>query len=198
MMKMSARIVQRPDFAKIAKNIDFGTALGLTKTAGQGKDAVMKTAESKFTIRNNWLKSPIGPRVKIAKRDNLKAEISMSAHFGRIHDEGGTKIPFRNWIAVPTKFARPNKRSRIANDLKPAALMDSGRGVIVTLDSGSEMIFAKHPRRKTDEFLPMYVLTKTAKIKDVDIFREPIEKVVDKNLKDNIRAGIAKAISTMR
>ena len=187
-----------PSAAKIMKNINFGTARGITKTAMQGKDAVINAAESKFTIRNNWLKSPIGPKVKIAKPSDLKAEISMSAHFGRLHDEGGTKIPYRNWIAVPTKFARPNKRSRIARDLMPSALIESGRGAIVTLDNGSKMIFAKHPRRKNDEFLPMYVLTKRAKIKDVDIFTKPIEKVVDKNLKSNIADGITNAIRTMR
>lgn len=197
MFKISAKLVKAPPSAdKILKNINYGTAVGLTKTAKEAQAAVISNMRSTFTIRNQWLTSPIGIKITPATKTNLKAEIKTAARFLPMHEEGATKFPLHNHIAVPTKFAQPNKGSRIRAENKPRALIASGQAAIVTSDKGTKILYAHKGPRKG--WVPMYILTPKAKQKKVDIWEKPIEKVLHRRLHANIEREVAKALATMR
>lgn len=181
------------------KYVNNGTAVGLTKTAQKGQDNVVAELKSKFTVRGNWFQknTPVGIKIKAANGDNLRAEVFTNAHFLPLHDTGGTKYAYKDYIAIPTQFARPNKARKVADQLKPKALIASGKAAIVTLDSGGKAIYAVDPRRPKEGWVPMYILTKQAKIKDVDIFTVPVQKAVDKYLKNYVSDGISKALDRL-
>ena len=200
MFKISAKLVQRPPSAeKIIKNINFGTAVGLTKTAKDAQAAVVSTIKggTGWSIRTPWLtSSPIGIKITPATRDNLRAEVKTAAKFLPMHEAGATKFPLGNHIAVPTKFARPNKGSRIRAEHRPKALIASGKAAIVENDNGTKLLYANLGGAKG--WVPMYVLTPKAKQKKADIWERPIEKVIKSKLSANIAREVDKAFRTMR
>jgi hypothetical protein len=189
-----------PSAEKIIKNINFGTAVGLTKTAGEAKSAVIGAWKGKFTIRNPWLeRSPIGPKIKPATRDKLTAEVSMSAKFARLQDEGGIKLPYKNYLAMPADSGPLAGKKRIPVAMRPKNLKDA---FILTTKSGTKLLCIRkmsgRGKNRSSGVVPMYVLIPRASIKRADIFRDPIEKVVNRRLKPNISAGITRALQTMR
>lgn len=197
---ISATIKTRPDISKIIKQLDYGTAVGLTKTAKEAQAAVIDAIDSRkggvFTIRNNWLTSPIGIKITPATKGKLQAEVRTSARFLPVHEEGGTKFPLNKHIAVPTQFAQPNKGARIKAADKPRALIDSGKAAIVTNDKGTTILYAHRGPR--NGWVPMYILTPKAKEKKVDIWAKPIRKVIDKKLALNIAREQQIALANMR
>ena len=197
MFSITAKLVKAPPSAdKILKNINYGTAVGLTKTAKEGQSAVVGALQGAFTIRNGWWRqnTPVGIKVKPATKTNLKAEIYTNAHFLPVHEQGGTKIPYKNYIAVPTKFAQPNKSRRIPQANLPKNLV----GAFVITSNGTRLLVVRRTRGKNKGIVPMYVLTKKAKEKKVDIWEKPIEKVIHRRLNANVEREVTKALATMR
>jgi hypothetical protein len=92
-----------PPAAKLIKQFAFGTAVGLTKTAGEAQDAVKGAIRGKFTIRNKWMDSPIGIKRKAANKNDvpIAAEVSTKAKFMKLQDEGGPKLAYKNYLAIP-------------------------------------------------------------------------------------------------
>lgn len=197
---MSAKLVQRPPSAeRIIKYMKNGIAIGVTKTAKEAQAAVVANLRGTFTIRNAWLtNSPIGIKVTIARGDQYRptATIYTTAKFLPMHEAGATKFPLGNHIAVPTKFARPNKGSRIRAEHRPKALIASGKAAIVENDNGTKLLYADLGGAKG--WVPMYVLTPKAKQKKADIWEKPIRKVVDRNLAKNIDAGVATTMARLK
>lgn len=197
---LDIRITKFPrSAAEIGKQFDFGTARGITKSTIEGKNAVIGAMRGVFTIRNNWLTSPIGPKAKPANKNDspIKGVILVDARFLPIHETGGTKIPYRNYIAVPTSNAQPDKSRRIAQKNLPKNLVGS---FILTTSNGTKLLCIRRTKgRKINRgIVPMYVLTKAAKEKKVDIFEVPIRKVLDRRLGKNISESIADALRTAR
>lgn len=199
-MNISAKIVQRPDFAKVMRNINFGTATGLTKTAKQGQAAVVDSLQSTFTLRGRWFEQNMRHGIKItpAKRDKLQAEVKTAADWLEPHQEGKDKSGKGHRLGVPLWGARPRGSKKIlATALRPHALLKAGKAFILDTPKG-EIIATVRGRGAASRIVPLYGLEKKVKIKKRPTFREPIEKVVSRHLKDNIRNGIANALRTMR
>lgn len=197
----TARIVQRPPaFEKIVKNLNFGTAVGLTKTAKEGQAAVFGAVRGTFKGPNNWLKSPIGIKITPATRDKLTAEVKTSAKFLPLQDEGGVKLPFGNHLCIPASKGPLAGKRRIPANMRPKAIMDSGRGFITTTKSGTKIMGVRglKTRGKYAGFTIMYVMVPKAQIKAAKVFYDPIKKVVDRRLAINIRHSIDRAFATMK
>lgn len=199
MFSISAKLVQRPPTAgKILKQLNYGLAVGLTKTAKEAQAEVIRTIKSDtgWQERTSWTKSPIGIKITPATPQSLRAEVKTKASFLPLHEEGGTKFPLRNYLAVPTQFARPNPGSRIRSENKPKALIASGKAAIVENDNGTKVLYAhKGPR---NGWVPMYILTPKAKIKRADIWQKPIEKVLKRRLHANIEREQRIALAKIR
>jgi len=196
----TAKIVQRPSFEKIIKNLNFGTAVGLTKTAKEGQAAVFGAVKGAFKGPNNWLRSPIGIKITPATPRTLRSEVKTSAKFLPLQDEGGTKLPYGNHLCIPATKGPLAGRRRIPPNMRPKAIMDSGKGFITTTKSGTKIMGIRglKSRGKYAGFTIMYVLIPKANIKAANVFYDPIKKVVDRRLAINIRNGIDHALKTMK
>ena len=195
-MKLSARITQRPDFAKTMRQIDFGTAVGLTKTAKQAQDAVVSSLKSTFTLRGNWFeqRNKFGIKITPAKKDKLQSEVKTAADWLEAHEEGTDKTG-QGRLVVPTDQVRRNKRMIIPRGQRPKGL--ASKAFILETKKGP-VLAQRLMKGKRKGLIILYGLEKTVKIKKRSTFHEPIKKVVKSNLSDNIRNGIKMAFATAK
>jgi len=194
-----------PPAAKLIKQLNYGTAVGLTRTAKEGQAAVQGALRGKFTIRNRWLdNSPIAIKITPATQATQFAEVYTKAPFMQRQDEGGEKIPYKNYLAVPViGGARPSKGALIPKRNLPANLQNAF--VIVTKQGKRLLCIRKgkagrrsRKNRGTDGIVVMYFLEKAVKVKKADVFLQPIQKVVDRRLLANVSEEVDKAIAAMR
>ncbi len=197
-MNFSAKIIQRPPSAEsIVKQIRFGTARGLTTTAKQAQSAVQAALRSKFIIRNNWLNqnTPLGIKITPATPATQTAEVKTAARFLPLQESGGPKIPYKNFLAIPTKNARSTPTAKIPKAKLPKNLQNA---FILTTKSGVKLLCIRKSKGRNKGVIPMYLLVPRAQIKSAHIFYDPIHKVVAQNLSKNISEGIDNALKTAK
>lgn len=191
------RIAQRPPSAKdILRNLNFGHAVGLTKTAKEGQEAVKAEQKQRFTIRNKWQDfGPFAIRIKPATRDNLKAEIGTAADFLLAHEEGRDKTPRGANIAIPTDQVRRNKKLIIPKGQRPKGL---GAKVFVLQTKKGPVLAQRIKKGKRKGLIVLYGLEKKARIKKTETFYPVIRKVVERRMEANIKREVAKALAAMK
>lgn len=198
MLGFSTKIVQRPPaVAEIMKQINFGTALGLTNTVKEGQKAVLQALGDTFTLRGQWFKQSMkyGIRIDMATRDKRQAAVKTDADWLEVHEKGGTKTPRSGSnLAIPTENVRRNKRLIIPKAQRPNALREKNTFVLQTRNG--KVLFQRKGKGKRSKIVALYNLEPRARIKRKSTFYEPIQKVVKNRLTANIRAGIAKAFAT--
>lgn len=197
-MNITTRVINNlPSAEKIMKNIDFGTAKGLTKTAKQGQSAVVDALQSNFTLRGTWFNQNMRHGIKItpARKDKLQSSVHTLADWLEPHETGKDKTPRGGNLAVPTDQVRRNKRSIIPKGQRPRGL--AGKAFVLQTKKGP-VLAQRLIKGKRKGLIILYGLEPQVKIKRRPTFRVPIEKVVKSNLKQNIAEGINDAIRTMR
>lgn len=198
-MDFQFKIVKRPLSAEsIAKQFAYGTSIGINKTVKEGQTAVIGALRHTFTIRNNWLeRSPIAIKAKFSNKNQnpIQGEIYTLARFLPRQEEGGIKIPYKHYLAIPADSGPLNKAKVIPKRLRPANLPNA---FILTTKSGTKLLCVRKSRGKNKGIVPYYVLIPKAHIKKVDIFEVPIRKVVDRRLAFNIGEGIENALKTAK
>lgn len=201
MIAISTRIIQRPPSAEsIMKQINFGTAVGLTKTAKDGQAAVVSALGSTFTLRGNWFQqsNKFGIRIKSATKTDLSAAVQTNADWLELHETGGDKTRHGGGrLTVPTDNVRRNKRLIIPRSQRPQALRSKNTFIKVT-KRGETVLFKRVGRGKNAKIVALYILESKVRIRKESTFYEPIQKIVAKNLSRNIEAGIQKALATAR
>jgi hypothetical protein len=197
-IKPIIKILQRPPRADaINKQLDFGTALGLTKTAQQGQQAVLGALRGTFTLRGSWFNpsNKFGIRVKPATKSDLSAEVRTNADWLIVHEEGTDKKARSGNVAVPTEQVRRNKRFIIPRGQRPKGL---GSKAFVLQTKHGPVLAQRITRGKRKGLIVLYGLEKSVHIKKQSTFHEPIQKVVDRRLGTNIAEGIQKALATAK
>ena len=194
---LRARVIQKPDFPAIKKQIAFGTAKGLTDTAKDAQKAVVDALQSTFTLRGNWFRQNMRHGIKItpAKRDKLQSAVHTLADWLEPHETGKDKTPRGSNIAVPTENVRRNKRMIIPKGQRPKGLGDK---VFVMQTKRGPVLAQRITRGKNKGIRILYGLEKKVAIKKNSTFYEPAEKTVKANLKKNIDAGIRYALATAK
>lgn len=198
-MKIGLRLVKRPPAVeKIIKNLNYGTAVGLTKTAKEGQAAVVGSLGSTFTLRGNWWQQSnrFGIKIKPATRDSLQAEVRTMADWLEIHEKGGTKTARGGRLAIPTENVRRNKKQIIARANRPAALR--GKRTFVLQTSKGPVLYQRKYYGKRSTIVALYNLEPRARIRKQSTFFDPIEKVIKRRLDKNIEMEVRKALATMR
>lgn len=196
------QVVKPPSAEKINRNIDFGTAVGLTQTAKDGQKAVQGALPGTFTIRGPWPQAgnKFGIKIKPAKRDDLTSEVRTSADWLEIHEKGGTKMARGGSLAIPTENVRRNKRQIIPRGQRPKNLRDK---FVLNTPKG-RVLFQRFKRKvgtyngRPTRIKALYMLEPRARIKRQSTFFDPIDRVVKRDRGENIRKGIEKAFATMR
>lgn len=194
---INIRLVKRPDMAAIIKQVNFGTAVGLTKTAKEGQSAVVGAIKGTFTTRGTWFNQNMRHGIKItpAKKDKLQAEVKTLADWLEPHETGTDKHARGGRVAVPTDQVRRNKRLIIPRGQRPKGL--AAKAFVLQTKRGP-VLAQRLMKGKRKGLIVLYGLEKTVKIKKNSTFYEPLEKVVKRRLHDNIRDGIKFALATMK
>lgn len=190
---------------KIAKSIRFGVARGFTLTAKAAQSAVQVVAAKKLNKKGsgNWFQaqSRIGIRITPATPEKQESEVKTAAYFGKLQDEGGVKLPFsRTHLAIPAKGGPVYGKVRIPDNLRPKALVASGKAWIEKTENGTLLLvthgLAAKGRYKGN--ILWYILVAKAKIKRTDFFYDTIQKVVDEKLASTVAKSIQDALGDIR
>jgi hypothetical protein len=193
------KVVEKPPSGeKILKNVRFGTARGLTKTAQEGQTAVEGAIKGQFTIRGSWFRrsSPFGIKIKPAKPNDLSAEVRTRADWLEKQRKGGLFFPFGNFFAIPTQNVRRTKTQMIGKAQRPSNLKNAF--VLKSKKSGVSVLFQRKGRRGNKSLVAMYILVPKVRVTAVDTFYEPVKKVVQRRLQKNVNEGVANAFKTMK
>ncbi len=186
-----------PSAVKIVKNLNFGTAVGLTKTAKEGPAAVVGALKGTFTLRGSWFNQNMRHGIKItpARKDRLYSEVKTLADWLEPHETGKDKTARGGKVAVPTAEVRRNKRMIIPRAQRPRGL---GSKAFVLQTKHGPVLAQRISRGKRKGLIVLYGLEQKVRIRKRSTFYEPIEKVVKRRLKGNIADGIQHALATMR
>ena len=116
------------------------------------------------------------------------------------HVTGGVKLPKGSKLAIPVGSAKTKtKTGKTRKAMRPAAIMHSGRGVILANDNslGSTM-YRKMGRGKNAKLKPIYTLSTGAKIKKVYDPMPIVKQRVRFVFPYNFRVALVQAIKTAR
>lgn len=184
--------------AKINKQLDFGTAVGLTRNAKRGQDAVWTALRGNFTLRGNWFQQQnrFGIKVKPATKTDLKSAVMTNADWLIPHEEGKDKSPQSGSnIAVPTDQVRRNKRLIIPRGQRPKGL--NVKAFVLQTKHGPVLAqrITRGPRKG---IIVLYGLERKVHIKKQSTFYEPIQNTVKRFLNHDITQGIDYALKTAK
>lgn len=199
MLSVKTKMISNvPSAAELYKQIQFGTALGLTRTAKAAQAASVDAIKGTFTVRGRWFEqgNRFGIKVRPATPAKMQAEVSTLADWLDAHETGTDKQARSGRVAVPTDQVRRNKRMIIPRGQRPGALR--GKNTFVLDTKRGPVLFQRLTRGKRKGLVALYGLEKSVKIRKQSTFYEPIGKVVKDQLNKNIRDGIARAFATMK
>jgi hypothetical protein len=196
---ISVKVIERPPSSeKITKNINFGIARGLTRLAKDGQSAVLGALRGKFTLRGTWFQQQnrFGIKIQPAKPNDLVAAVQTRADWLEKQETGGDKTSIQGHsIAVPTDQVRRNKRLIIPRGQRPPGL---GSKAFVLQTKHGPVLAQRITRGKRKGIIILYGLERKVKIKKVDVFEKPIEKVVGRRGQRIIEQSIVEALATMK
>lgn len=191
-----------PSANDIMRQINYGTAVGLTKTAKDGQDTVVKAVKATFTYRGRWLEqgNRFGIRVKPATKNDLESQVTTQADWLKLHEEGGTKnARTSHGVAIPQEKIRPRGSTKIIRGpLKPGALLAAGKGAFVIKTAHGEAIVKRMGRGKNKQLVFLYDFRPNVRVKKQSTFYEPLEKVVKRRIGQHISREIQNALKVMR
>jgi hypothetical protein len=199
--------IQTQGSANPEKQVAFAAASALTLTATEIKIAEIKAIDETFTVRTNWNKvGPYAVKVQAAKKTDWPRPFSIvgtAADFIEKFLEGpvgsiALKIPQGEFIAIPTSNVRRTKRDIIRAAQRPRALRGK-HDFLVPMKSGQGFVlFQKQGRGKSKRNVALYLLVKSAKIRERDPLFEPALKVFVKRFGAILDQQVAKAFATAR
>jgi hypothetical protein len=199
MIGFKIKPVQRPPSAdNLDKQMRFGTAVGLTKTAKDGQTAVQGALRGNFTLRGTWFEqnNKFGIKVKPATKADLSSEVRSSADWLLKQYKGGNYLPYKhNLLAIPTSNVRRNKRQIVPRAQRPLNLKNA---FVITTKKGVKVLFQRKGRGRKKDLVAMYILVPKVRIHAIDAFFDPITKVIQRRGPQNIIDGIAQALASAK
>jgi len=196
-MKLRFELLNPKIFDKAAKNVTFGYARGLTRTAQKAQEDVVEGLRDKFTLRGRWWEkgNKYGIKIKPATTRNLESAVYTRANWLEIHEEGGTKEPSKSrYLSIPTENVRKNKKDIIRKARRPRNLKNS----FVIRDGGQRLFMQRVGKGRRSSTRVMYVLDDRAKIEKKGTFLKASEKSVEKNRDQIMRKSIDDALRSTR
>jgi len=177
------------------EQMPFIGAMTLTQTAKDAQQVVIVRLPHKFTIRNTWTQK--GVQIQPAKKNHLESRVMVRDDYMQLQEEGGTKTPRGQHLAIPARGARKNKRDIITKSNRPRAVLDRPKSFIQRLKSGREAIM----RRKGKSRFPvevMFLLIPKAEINARFGFEETVRRTVTDRVQKNFETAFNRAMATAR
>jgi hypothetical protein len=181
----------------LPKQIRYATAVTLTRSGEHAQQAIISRTRDVFTIRKNWLTPGYryGINRKTARADDLTAEVYTRAPWMLRHEEGGLKLPKKEYLAVPQPGVRRTKKDLIPAGQRPKALK---RSFIIWKTKSGPMLFQRVGRGKNSTIKPMYAFEKSARIEPRWQFVRTGIEVVKKVYGRIFAAALKDALETAR
>jgi len=193
---------------KVAKQVAFGTSLGLNKFGKALQIDERKRVGRVLIIRNAWVQRGITFKPSNKKQEPYPfVEIGYRDDFMTLQETGGIKKPRGRSIAVPVESpsagagVRRTPQSRITKKKRPRILLSDPKGkrsaFIATFKSGKRVI----ARRKTRKRLPLivlYFLPTQTRVQPKLNFVPETERRAARDLSIFVAAGIGQALRTAR
>ena len=196
---MKAKVTKNFKRASMGKQLPFAVAKGLTATAKDAQGAVLGGLSNKFTLRNNWFKpnTPLGIRIKPAKKNNLQAEVGTNFDAMEKFETGKDKTPRSGrHLAIPTPNVRRNKRQIITRAQRPGALR--GKRTFVIETSRGPVLFQRKYKGRRSKIVALYNLEQRARIRKISPVIDPAVKTIRRRLEPNIQKALDEAMRTAR
>jgi hypothetical protein len=191
----------------MSRQIPYAASNAINELAAEVQKEGKAHIRSRLTVRGTWLdKSPIALKRTFANKKKLSASISTTAKFLPRQEEGGTKLPYRHWLAIPTSNVQRTASGQVRKKDKPANLT---RKFVITTRHGQDVLFqrtgteykgtrAGRRREKTGGIQAMYMLEPKARIKKATDFYRVAQSIVDKKWKAAFTKAINHAMNTAR
>jgi hypothetical protein len=202
-----------PSAASQIKQINFGTAVGITRTLQAAQKAVPAEVQKDFTYRNRWLGSgnPFSIQITRAEAKDNPPTGSIQTRAGWLAKQkiGGEvqagqrrrTFPYtydgKEYIAIPSKELRPRGSTKVLSQRYwPSNLKNA---FVIKAKDGTLMLAVRFKSgRDFSDISIMYILVPNIEVKKKDAFTPPIEKVVAAQLGPNIGSEIEKALRTAK
>ncbi len=181
----------------LPKQLRYATAVTLTRSAEHAQESILSRTRDVFTIRKNWLTPGymFGINRKTARADDLTAEVYTRAPWMLLQEEGGVKLPKKQYLAVPQEGVRRTKKDLIPASQKPRALK---RSFIIWKTKSGPMLFKRVGRGKGSTIKAMYAFERSATIESRWQFVKTGVAVVKKVYGKIFAAALKDALETAR
>jgi hypothetical protein len=195
---MQPKVTKNFRQASMAKQLPFAAAKTLTTTAKGAQTEVLSKLGRKFTLRNNWFRpnTPLGIKVKPAKKTNLAAEVGTNFDALEKFETGKDKTPRGAHLAIPTGNVRRNKRQIIQRSQRPGALR--GKRTFVIPTRSGPVLFQRKYKGKRSRVIALYNLETRARIRKNSPVIEPALKSIRANLNKNFLESLDQAMKSAR
>jgi hypothetical protein len=189
----------------VASQIPFATALALTRTARDARQALKDGLPSHFTIRTKFTASRL--RFEPATKRNPVAYVGHLADYMRLQAEGGDKPSAGTLLGVPTAKLRseaPKGVVRARGKYSPKRLLTKKRrreGYFVKAlsASGSVGLFRKIGESHASSRLELlYVLAPRVRVDERWPFLETVEATVAERWEPNAKKALERAVRSAR
>lgn len=184
-------------FDALAKGeLRFGIAKGLTSLANGIREKVKEELPQKFTLRTKWWdRGPHSIKTEKATPKNLASRVYTDAPWMRLQEEGGTKTASGKRLALPMDGVKRTKRDLVRANQKPRALT---KAFHIKTKSGHDMLAVRTGRGKRSRLQLMWMLERTAQIKQRFGFKQTAQVVVDRVGLLHLSEGIRYALETSK
>lgn len=161
--------------ALIKGQLDYATALAMTRTVKDAKAAILLKLPSRFKLRNNFVKNSI--RFDAANKTKLRAVVgsrtstTYNTDFLELQEEGGTKRPKQSkHLAISGKQSGiGGPRGIIRRRQRPSVLLADRANYFKGTIKGTEGIWKRlkgrgKKRKRTGRLKLVYLLTRSGHI----------------------------------
>jgi hypothetical protein len=186
------------------EQLPYASALALTRTAEDVRDAIIKELPDHFKIRSTWYlpQMKYGIRSTKATKAGQQSTVYTNAYWLPLQETGGIKLPPNKMLALPTEQVKANKNDIITASNRPRALMKSGKAW-VGRDRANELVIFQRvgkgtKRGKKDAITVPYVLKPRARIPKRWNFYERGAEVARQVFIGNWHNAMAEALRTAK
>jgi len=208
---LDKRAVKRLSHA-LDSQMPFATAVALTRTAVQARDAVREGLVTRFTLRNQFTKNGIRSQ-RAEKRDwpNSFAVVGSVSGYMEIQEDGGTKTPSGKAHVIPKAIRTSEGRvvprakwpgrilpsdARIGGGGRTKGAKNGSRGKRVPFllqETGGVGVYVRKGRKR--RLVRLYRLTRQPlAVKGREWLRKPVEDTVSAQLGKNFERALSEAL----
>lgn len=192
-------IAETARFVKnVQKQVAFAASKAINRTAIEVQNhEVQKELPGSLKIRSPWLKprTKFGVNIRFASKARLFASVGSQAPWLALVEKGGTKLPPRKALPIPTDNIDTSRRRKRGE--KPKALLATKRAFVLKLKKGGGGIFMRMGPGK-NQLKALYIFKDQAKVDDILNFFEAGRDVVNRRYISIFSDELTRAIATAK